>query len=143
MKFNLKTLSLGGLAAFTLLAAPLAIVETARAEGGRHHQVLEQLDLSEDQSARLASLREDTRSQIQAVLSSDQQSQLEAAREAGEARRQAWRSLDLSEEQRDRIRAIREDSRTEFESILTDDQLAQIEEMRQARSDRQGNRHSR
>ncbi|MEL6491663.1 MAG: hypothetical protein AAFV85_07470 [Cyanobacteria bacterium J06634_6] len=135
MKFNLKTVAIGSLAALALLAAPLGLVKASHAEGGRGGQHLEQLDLSEAQRTQIEAIRTDTRSQIESVLTADQQATLENSEQRG---RRAFRELDLSEDQREQLRAIHEDSRDQVSEVLTDEQRSQLEEMREQRGDRRG-----
>ncbi|EDX86456.1 LTXXQ motif family [Synechococcus sp. PCC 7335] len=134
MKFNLKTFSLGSLAAIALLSAPLVFISSAQAGGAHrigHH--LEQLNLSDDQSSQIQAILTDTRSQVQAVLTEEQRAILEST----EGRR-AWKELDLTDSQRDQIRSISEASREEVRALLTEEQRDQLQSMRQARRDRRG-----
>lgn len=134
MKFNLKAVSLASFAAIALLSAPFGIVGTAQAERGHrggHH--LEQLDLTEAQSAQIEAILTDVRSQMQSVLTEEQA----AALENGEGRR-AWRALDLSDSQREQIRSIREASKEEISEILTEEQRAQLQAMREDHPGRRG-----
>lgn len=133
MKLNLKNISLAAIATLTLLAAPLVTVQSAQAEGGRRGQRLEQLNLSDTQTSQIEAIRSDARSQIQSVLTDEQQAQLENSESQG---RRAMRELDLSDSQREEIRSIHEASREEVQSILTPEQQAQVEEMRAQHSER-------
>ena len=135
MKFNLKTVAIGSLAALALLAAPLGLVKASHAEGGRGGQRLEQLDLSEAQRTQIEAIRTDTRSQIESVLTADQQATLENSEQRS---RRAFRELNLSEDQREQLRAIHEDSRDQVSEVLTDEQRSQLEEMREQRGNRRG-----
>lgn len=137
MKFNLKTAAIGSLAALALLAAPLGLMKIAHAEGVGRGDRFEQLNLSDAQRTQLEAIRTDTRSQVEAILTTEQQTALENSEERGP---RAFRQLDLSEDQRQQLRAIYEDSREEISAILTDEQRSQIEDMRQQRIDRRGSR---
>ncbi|MBE9080320.1 Spy/CpxP family protein refolding chaperone [Romeria aff. gracilis LEGE 07310] len=137
MKLNFKTISLGSLAAVALLIAPLTWVHSANANGGGHRRPnLEQLDLTEEQSAQIETIRTDTRSQMEALLTPEQR----AAAAGSESPREALRSLDLTDEQRQQMRAIRESSREQIRAVLTDEQQQQLQEMCPERP--QGNRQS-
>ena len=130
---NFKALSLGSLAALTLAAAPLAIANASYAgEGDRRGHRLEQLDLTEAQSAQLQAIRTDSRAQVQAVLTAEQQATVENS----ESPREAWRSLDLSDDQRSQIRTIRESAREQLRAVLTEEQRTQLQEMRPERRGR-------
>lgn len=124
---TLKAFSLAAIASLSLLATPLLSSQPAQA-GGRHRQVLEQLDLSDAQRAQIESIRSESREQMRAVLSAEQQALLDSRESEG---RRVWRQLDLSDPQREEIRSIREATRTEVRSVLTEEQQAQLEELRE------------
>ena len=141
MKLNLKTISLGGLAAFALIVMPISAMQSAHAEGGRRGGHLEQLDLTEAQSEQIEAIREDARSQVDAVLTDEQQATLENSETRG---RGAFRALNLSQDQREQLRAIRESSKEQMNEVLTEEQREQIEEIRsQHREGREGRRQGR
>ena len=133
MKFNLKTAAIGSLAALALLAAPLGLMKSVHAEGGGRGHHLEQLDLSDAQRSQIEAIRTNTRSQIDSVLTANQQATLENSEQRG---RRAFRELDLSEDQREQLREIHEASRDRVSSVLTDAQRSQLEERREQRSER-------
>ncbi|MEL7223962.1 MAG: Spy/CpxP family protein refolding chaperone [Cyanobacteria bacterium P01_D01_bin.36] len=133
MKFNFKTFALAGFSAIALIASPFVMSHSAQAEGGRREQVLEQLDLTADQSAQLASIREDAKAQVQTVLTAEQQATLNSSESIG---RQELRQLDLSESQREQLRAIREATREEVSEVLTAEQREQLDELRAERGGR-------
>ena len=125
MNFNVKTVALSSLAAVALVAAPLTWVHTANAnDGGGRGGHLEQLNLTEAQSSQIEAIRTETRSQIEAVLTPEQQ----AALGEGESLRRGLRSLDLTDDQRSQIRALKEGSREQISAILTDEQRQQLAE---------------
>ena len=134
MKFNLKTTALGGAAALALVAAPLAASRIAYAAGEGCSSRFEQLNLTEEQSAQIESIKDDSRAEVQAVLTEEQRAALGDVE--GRERWQAWRSLDLTDDQQEQIRAIKESSREEVQAVLTDEQRAQFQEMRQGRRGR-------
>lgn len=138
MKFNLKSLAMGSVAAIALISAPLAMTSSARPGGPGHmREAFEQLDLTDAQSDQIEAIFTDARAQVGEVLDAEQQATLEAAMENG---RRAWRELDLSDEQRDQLRSIREASREEVKEVLTAEQLEQLEDMRAQRGNRRGGR---
>ncbi|MGD1897462.1 MAG: Spy/CpxP family protein refolding chaperone [Phormidesmis sp.] len=136
MKLNFQTISLGALATLSLLAAPMVMTHSAHAQGdGRRGQHLEQLNLSEDQASQIEAIHNDARSQMESVLTDEQQAQLESSEDRG---RRAWRQLNLSDSQREELQGIREASREEVNAVLTDEQQAQLEDMRAERGARRG-----
>lgn len=134
MKLNLKAISLGGLAAVALLAAPLALLKSANAEGSGHQGPnFEQLNLTEAQSAKIEAIRTDSRSQIAALLTPEQRIAFENS-----SGRDGFRELDLTDDQRSQIRAIKESSREQIDAVLTDEQRQELVAMRP-----EGGRHGR
>ncbi|NEP19997.1 MAG: hypothetical protein F6J97_24435 [Leptolyngbya sp. SIO4C1] len=130
MKLSLKTLSFGSLAALALLAASLTLVKSVNAGGDRGH--FEQLNLTEAQSTQIEAIRSDTRSQIEAVLTPEQQASLDDS----ESFRRGLKALDLSDDQRSQIRSIHASSREQIEAVLTEEQRQQL----LAARDRRGHR---
>ena len=103
---KLKTIAFGGLTALTLIALPLTMTHlSARADGmdsDRGGHALEQLNLSANQTSQIEAIRADTKSQMQAVLTPEQQTA--AAANGGHG----WRQLNLSDAQRSQMRSIHE-----------------------------------
>lgn len=119
-----------------------AQLQAMRAERGerrknRRGEFAEELNLTPEQQAELDAIKEDARTQVEAVLTEDQLTALEG--KTGREWMQTLRSLDLSEDQRTQLQAIREESRAAADDVFTDEQKAQLQEMRAER----GNRRSR
>ncbi len=100
-----------------------------------HAEVVEQLDLSADQQADMEALRSQVLTQVEAVLTPDQQTQLRTAFESGEVFG-VLRDLDLDADQRDQLRSIMGAAHDQASTILTD---AQQDEVRTMMRDRMGN----
>jgi len=162
---KLKTLSLiAGTLALTLIATPFAVQaqqdSSSPQPGKEWHKKdkFQQLNLSSDQKAQIKKIHDDTRNQIQAVLTRKQQDQLKAAmaeRKAQRQQRQAQRqqgqgqegqeqhregrgkkgdifaSLNLSEKQKDDIKKIRESAKQQIQAVLTREQQEQMKQMRE------------
>jgi len=114
------------------------------APAGAHHGFAA-LNLSDAQKAQLKSIEDATHAKITAVLTPDQQTQLNAAlasnapagatpRHHGNAFKRALRSLNLSDAQRQSIRAINKDQHAQMLAVLTPDQQAQLKSMMAKRS---------
>ena len=137
MKLNLKSISLGGLAAVALLSAPLVLLKSANAEGSGHQGPnFEQLNLTEAQSSQIEAIRTDSRSQIAALLTPEQRTAFE-----NNSGRGGFRELDLTDDQRSQVRTIKEGSREQIDALLTDEQRQELMAMRpdgggQGRGDR-------
>ena len=121
---KLKTIAFGGLTALTLITVPLAMTHlAAKADGTggpRMGHALEQLNLSADQTSQIEAIRADTKSQMQAVLTPEQQTA--AAADGGHG----WRQLNLSDAQRSQMQSIREASKAKIDAVLTADQRQQL-----------------
>lgn len=133
--FNLKAASFCGLAAFALLAAPMSLMQSAHAQDGnrlgeRLERMAEELNLSDAQRSDIAAIFQDSRAQMQSVLTAEQQSTLENSEHRG---RRAFRELDLSEDQRTELRSIREASQEQVSNVLTAEQREQLEAIREQR----------
>lgn len=100
----------------------------------RRGEMAERLNLTPEQQTELEAIKNDARSQVEAVLTDDQLAALEEV--TGRDRRRAMRNLDLSEEQRTQLQSIREASRAAADEVLTDEQQAQLQEMRSNRGNR-------
>ncbi|NET38502.1 MAG: P pilus assembly/Cpx signaling pathway, periplasmic inhibitor/zinc-resistance associated protein [Cyanothece sp. SIO1E1] len=136
MKFNLVILLVGSAMAIALITTPTAAhAQLANPERQQNIQaVLATLDLSEDQKDELEAIRTETRSQIEAILTSDQKLAFQAAIAEAQNPQEALQSLDLSAEQKDQLQAIKQSSRQQISSVLTAEQRRQLrQELRSRR----------
>ncbi|MGV0025235.1 hypothetical protein [Phormidesmis priestleyi] len=143
---------LPGAIALILSATPMVAVnaQTApTAPTGERMQNKNRLNLTADQKAKMKAIRENTRTQIDGVLTTEQRTQLQSERGQGMKRGKglrsaradiSLRSLNLSNDQKARIKTIMEASRRDREAVLTP---AQLEQMRQFQSQRRANRPAR
>jgi Spy/CpxP family protein refolding chaperone len=128
------SLLLPGAIALLLSATPILPAfsqSTNPAPGPRMERWGQNLNLTEDQKAKLKQIRESTRSQIEAVLTDDQKAKLRAAREQQQKARQSFASLNLNDDQKAKIRSIREEARKQMSAVLTDQQRQQLQQQRQ------------
>ena len=174
---KLKTLSLiAGTLALTLIATPFAVQaeqNSSSPQPGQEWQKkgsFKKLNLTVEQKAKMKEIRSNTRTQIEAVLTTAQKTKLQAAmaeRKAQRQQRQAQRqqgegqgqegqeqhregrgkrgdifaSLNLTQAQKDQIKQIRESSKQQMQAVLTPEQQAQMKQMREnMRSRRQQNK---
>ncbi|HEY9596545.1 MAG TPA: P pilus assembly/Cpx signaling pathway, periplasmic inhibitor/zinc-resistance associated protein [Cyanophyceae cyanobacterium] len=132
---------LAGAIALTLAAAPFvanaqAITPHSQrlllAEGqGRGQGLWEQLNLTQRQKDQLARIRQQTRAQIDALLTPAQRQQYQSMQENNQGRRGGLRSLNLTEEQRTQVRQIMESAKSQSQAVLTTQQQAQLRQLRQ------------
>lgn len=125
-----------GAIALILAAAPALppFSEAAIAGPGRmgdRSGKLEQLNLTEAQKTEMTRIRENTRQQMQAVFTPEQQAQMRQAREQRQRP-----DITLTDAQKTQLRAIHEESRRQMQSVLTEQQQQQLEQMRSNRPQR-------
>lgn len=133
MKFKSLLVLVGTIASISLAAALPASAEFGR--GGKHQELVSALGLTETQQSQLSELREEMRSQMDSILTTEQKEAMQNARSEGR-RRPGRGTLNLTEAQREQMRSIRQDFRADLEDILTDEQVQKLDEMRQSRRDR-------
>lgn len=122
---------LSGAIALMIVASPIIPVFTnpAVAESthqGRGFKKLDQLNLTDEQKAKIKQIREATKQQIDAILTAEQKEQRRVAREQNKKTR-----LNLTEDQKAKIKAIRQDSKAQIEAVLTPEQKQKLQELRQ------------
>jgi Spy/CpxP family protein refolding chaperone len=164
---KLKTLSLiAGTLALTLIATPFAVQaeqNSSSPQPGKEWQKkgpFQSLNLTPEQKAKMKEIGRNTRAQIDAVLTTEQKTQLKAAmaerkaqhqaqRQQGQEQRQQGRgkkgdifaSLNLTQAQKDQIKQIKESSKQQMQAVLTPEQQAQMKQIREnMRSRRQQNK---
>ncbi|MCY7273594.1 MAG: Spy/CpxP family protein refolding chaperone, partial [Phormidesmis sp. CAN_BIN44] len=91
------------------------------------------LNLTDDQKARLKTIRDNTRQQIEGILTPEQRAKLQADRGQGMKRGQGWKSLNLTDDQKAKLKAIRQASRTQMDSVLTPEQRSQMQQYKSQR----------
>lgn len=110
---------------------PLAPVRDSKYKG---------IQLTEQQKAQMQAIREQTRSQIQAVLTPEQRQQFQAAMGSGQKRRSAFADMNLSEQQKTQIREIMRSAKSQAEAVLTPAQRQQLQTIREQKQQQRQNR---
>jgi Spy/CpxP family protein refolding chaperone len=130
---------LPGVIALVVAGAPMlaAHAQTPSTVAPKAGQRLNRLNLTDAQKAQLKQIRETTKSQVRAVLTTDQQAQLDAARQSGGKHRGVMKSLNLTSDQKAKIKAIMKASREQMQAVLTPAQQAQLQQMHRAHHNRQ------
>jgi periplasmic protein CpxP/Spy len=90
------------------------------------------LDLTAEQEAQITQVRQDARTQLEGVLSAEQQQSVKTSMEQGATSREAIAPLDLSSEQRTQLRSIQQSIRQDIANILTPEQQQQVQQYRQS-----------
>jgi len=133
MKFKLTSIIVGAIA-IAVAATPLSAKadDTTSGTGSvvtqqSPHSPFAGLNLSQQQQDQIAQIRSSTRSQIQQVLTSEQQNQLQATIQAGQKPRAAFQSLNLSDQQKNQIKQLWQSARQQMKAVLTPEQRQQIQ----------------
>ena len=103
MKLNLLPLFTGAIA-LTLVTAP-TIVQAQSGETQTQRK-LASVELTETQRTQLKEIRRNTRSQIEAVLTTEQKRQLESSRKGDRQQRTAFAAMNLLPQQQTQIKSI-------------------------------------
>ncbi len=129
-------LLLPGAIALLISAAPVltASAQSSAPTAPRVGQKMQnRLNLTADQKAKLKTIRDSVRQQIEGVLTSEQRATLQADRGQGMKRGQVWKSLNMSDDQKAKIKQIRESARSQMDSVLTPEQRSQMQQYKSQR----------
>ncbi|MCU0565762.1 MAG: Spy/CpxP family protein refolding chaperone [Oculatellaceae cyanobacterium Prado106] len=135
--FNLKSILVGTLLSGTLILTPIATHAQEPLTQLPVMAAIEQLNLTADQESQLVRIRQNTRAQLESILSESQRQSFKTTLEQGGSFRSAVAAMNLTEEQRTQLRTVFQSVRTEASTILTTEQRQQIRDWVLARlSDR-------
>lgn len=125
---------LAGAIALTVAAFPLAVkaepiqlVQAAPNQSQASPQ-LAGVEITPQQQQQLAKLSSDTRAQIEAVLSPQQQEQFKIAMQSRQAPQNTFANMKLSAEQQTQLQGIMQTAQTRAEAILTPEQRQRIQQ---------------
>ena len=128
---KIKFLSLlAGVSALILSFSPMA----ASAEGFRNR--FSELNLTPQQQTQIEQIRENAKSQMQNLLTAEQQQLFETLREQGRKKGQGMRQMNLSAEQREQMRSLRQSTREQVRNVLTPEQQDQLRQKMETRRGR-------
>ena len=86
------------------------------------------VEITPQQQEQLAKLSRDTRAQIEAVLSPQQQEQFKTAMQSRQAPQNTFANMNLSTEQQNQLQGIMQTAQTRAEAILTPEQRQKIQQ---------------
>ncbi len=136
MKLKITSI-LAGILALGAIATPIiAHAETTPDSDGLGpipQQIFSSLNLTAAQKAQLKQIGQSTRSQIQGLLTPQQQQQMQQVRAEGQKLREMVKGLNLTLEQKTKIREIMQASRQQMEGVLTPQQREQLRQQIQSR----------
>jgi periplasmic protein CpxP/Spy len=111
-----------------------AIAQNAPTKG-EHGKKWEKLNLSADQKAKIKTIRDSAKQQMDGILTAEQKAQLQQAKQTRQRP-----NLNLTADQKAQMKTIRESTETQIKALLTPEQQQQLEKMHQ---ERQGSRQQR
>lgn len=88
--------------------------------------VLEGVNLTEEQKVQLEEVGQETRAQMEDILSDEQRSQFRETFEQGGTFREAMESANITSDQKSQIRAAIQSSRSKIQKIITPEQRRQL-----------------
>jgi periplasmic protein CpxP/Spy len=88
--------------------------------------IMDGIELTQSQQVQFDTLRQQTRSQITSILTSEQREQLRDAWTEDESLRETIANLNLTSSQREQLRQVFQSARTDFRNILTSEQQQQL-----------------
>lgn len=92
-----------------------------------------ELNLTDTQKQQFKTIHENTRQQIQGILTEEQRAKFESADRSGD-RKAVMKSLNLTDAQKQQMRDMRKKSREQMLAILTPEQRSKFEQMHSQRS---------
>ncbi|MGL5804159.1 MAG: Spy/CpxP family protein refolding chaperone [Xenococcaceae cyanobacterium] len=95
---------------------------------------MEKIGLTTEQKDRVAQIRNNTRQQIEGILTDEQKSQYQNEIAAGKKPREAMRSANLSAEQKEKIKGMMRSQREQISQLLTPEQKQKLREQRARKS---------
>lgn len=96
-------------------------------------QVLEELNLTPEQQTQMNQIRDNTRSQLEVLLTPEQREQFRASFQSGNGFQEAIAAINLSPEQQTQLRSLLQSTRQEVFSVLTEEQQQQVRELIRSR----------
>ncbi len=154
MKIKLMPM-LAGAIALTVVAAPFAVKAQAnhsghpllaQAQRQEHQGKWAKLNLTDAQKEQMRQIKKETRDQMQAILTQEQQEKLKSLMQNRrgqsrqgqnqqgqnrQARRNVMAELNLTDDQKAKIKQIMEQQKARMQQVLTPEQQQQLEQMRQ------------
>jgi Spy/CpxP family protein refolding chaperone len=113
------TVAVGAVTIPNLVSAQNSAPETtSRVEKNKRGDGWKKLNLTDAQKTQLKTIRENAKTQRQAVFTPDQLSKLEQARQSGD-RKGIWKTLNLTDAQKQQMKAIGQTTKEQMKAVLT------------------------
>ncbi|HBE19035.1 MAG TPA: hypothetical protein DEG17_16775 [Cyanobacteria bacterium UBA11149] len=128
MKIKLLPL-VAGIATLSIATAPFILnAQKSNALPPEGHPGLAELNLTPEQQSKLDQMRDNVDSQIEGILSPQQQQRFQRVRELRQELRQEMEALNLTEDQKEQMHSIMRANRDQMADILTDEQKQKLRE---------------
>jgi periplasmic protein CpxP/Spy len=132
------SIALGAGAVIAPLSTGFAFAQTPSPQPHHQSRQLSGLNLTQQQQDQIDQIRNQTRSQVESILSETQRTQIRTAMQQGQDFRAAAAAANVSADQQAQIRQIFQASRQQMASVLTPDQQQQLQQhMREHHQNRQ------
>lgn len=144
MKLN-RLLLIPGVLAVTLACLPVihAVAQMPSNPTSQMRRGWQDLNLTETQRTQMNQIREQTKAQIEQILTPEQRANLQTSQQNG-GKMRGWKNLNLTETQKQQMRQIKESSMQQMQQILTPEQRATLQQKREGMKQRmQQNRQNR
>ncbi len=133
MKIKLLPL-VAGIATLSIVAAPFILnAQKSNAFPPEGPPGLAELNLTPEQQAKFDQMRDNVDSQIEGILSPQQQQHFQKVRELREELRQEMEALNLTEDQKKQMHSFMRANRDQMDDILTDEQKQKLRQRMQSR----------
>lgn len=115
-----------GLVGVVMATTPMTALAQSATSPAEFFPVLENVNFSSEQQSQLTQLRQQTRSQLETIVSSEQRQRFRQALTRGDGLWAAISVMQLSPDQRGQVRQVLRSSRQQLASIVTPAQRQQI-----------------
>lgn len=117
---------IAGLVGFVVTAIPITALAQSTPSPAEIFPVLENVNISVEQQSQLTQLCQQTRSQLETIVSSEQRQQFRKSLTRGDGPWAAISAMQLSPDQRGQVKQVLRSSRQQLASIVTPGQRQQI-----------------
>lgn len=138
MKLKLMPV-LAGAIALTVAAAPLAVKAQPNQQNqpvpgqAQNQPQFAGVEITQQQQDQLSQIRNETRAQIEKLLTPQQLQQFKTAMQSSQDRQAAFAAMNLSEEQKTQLQTIVQSAQNRAETVLTPEQRQKIQQNIQQR----------
>ena len=113
----------------TTLQTPLQIAQTPNHSG--RGNFFDSLELSDSQKAQIKQIHQETREQMQKIITPEQEQAFKTAIQNHQGFKAARQAMNLSDQQKSDLKQIRKSSRDQIKAVLTPEQQTKLEQLHQ------------